>query len=137
MSVGAWPCAALSLTLLAACAEAPRGAEPSAPRAGVQLALLPPSAESDAAASGGVLTIDGRCLYAVAPNGRRMLLAFMTSKTRWDGDVLRVGDRSFPPGRTVSLGGSEYTGPRSALPWVAPPDPSCDATHIWLTGSID
>ena len=107
---------------------------------GVRLALLEPSADSDAAALEGVLQVEGRCLYVVQPGGAgaRTMPAFLIAGARWDAErnLLLAHGKSFAPAQRVSLGGS-MASDRSLLRWVQPPDPSCDTASIFVTGSID
>ena len=146
-----WTVAALSAPLLAlGCGPAREDSIPPAREAaaeasgnrdedGVRLALLEPSADSDAAALEGVLQVRGRCLYLTQPGASgATLLAFSIPGARWDGErgVLVAHDRAFAPGQRVRLGGSSVSNP-SLLRWVQPPDPSCDARGMMVVGGID
>jgi hypothetical protein len=57
---------------------------------------------------------------------------------RWDADTrtLRVGDKVFAQGQRIVLGGGEPANP-DALNWVHPPDPACDASHLFVVGMVD
>lgn len=106
----------------------------------VRLALLPPSLASDGAASSGFLLVEGRCLYVTDRNGSgaRTTPAFLIPDVGWDAEkgVLLAHGKAFSPGQRVMLGGSMATNP-ALLAWVQKPDPSCDSSSVWITGSID
>jgi hypothetical protein len=52
--------------------------------AAVQLALLPPSREGDAATTAGTIQAEGGCLYLRPVAGRRLFIAFTVPGIRWD-----------------------------------------------------
>ncbi len=115
-------------------AEAPPGEV-----GGVRLALLTPSRDFDLAAMEGVLRVEGPCVYVGGKEGRGgSLLAFGMPEVRWDGAArrLHVYDRSFAPGDLVVVGGSHAHDP-ARLPWRQRPDPSCDTSQVWVTGTMD
>lgn len=144
------PVLSLILLLAAACDRPPHESPPSpgAPPqarldgdgAGVRLALLQPGNDMLMAALEGVLHADGRCLYIVGkdPKRNRTLPAFHIAGMRWDEATrtLRVRDKSFALGQRVVLGGGHVPN-HPALDWVQPPDPSCDSSDLFMTGTID
>lgn len=105
----------------------------------VRLALLPPSRESDAAALEGYLLAEGRCLYVIgrSRSGTKNTPAFLIPGATWDAEksVLLAHGKAFSSGQRVLLGGSTATNP-ALLSWVQKPDPSCDSSSVWITGSI-
>lgn len=103
----------------------------------VQVPLLPPSNEGDAALTVGTLVREGPCLYLRGSDGRLTMPAFLTVATRWQDGALLVGTRRFAPGDQVALGGGGYSGSAAALPWVQPPDPSCKPVPMWITITVD
>lgn len=119
--------------------EAASSAEPAS-AGGVRLALLQPSGDTDLAALEGFLHSDGPCLYVVGEDKRksRTLPAFSLSGVRWDEATrtLRVGNAAYSQGQRVVLGGGEPANP-AALNWVQRPDPSCDASDLFVVGTID
>lgn len=131
------------LLLVVACngpqQEAARGPE-APPPTGVNLALLPPSGDTLMAALEGVLHAEGRCLYIVGddPKRNRTLPAFHIADIKWDeaSRTLRVRDKVFVSGQRVVLGGGQVANP-AALDWVQRPDPSCDASDLFMAGTID
>lgn len=106
----------------------------------MRLALLQPSGDTLMAALEGVLHAEGRCLYIVGddPERNRTLPAFHIAGMRWDeaSRTLRVRDKSFALGERVVLGGGHVPN-HPALDWVQRPDPSCDASHLFMAGTID
>jgi hypothetical protein len=140
----------LCLLLVGACdrqqdrstSKAPQAAsnEGRVAETGVRLALLPPSGDTDMAALEGALHADGRCLYIVGNDKtkNRTLPAFALEGVRWDEDsrTLRVRDSEFTLGQRVLLGGGEPANP-AALRWVQRPDPSCDASDLFVVGTVD
>lgn len=145
---------ALCLLLVAACdrqqdrsAPLPPNAIPDAASSGepaaaggVRLALLQPSADTDMAALEGFLHSEGPCLYIVGNDKSRgrTLPAFSLVGVRWDAgtQTLRVGDAIFAQGQRVVLGGGKPANP-GALKWVQRPDSSCDASDLFVVGTID
>lgn len=132
----------LAILAVPACNTAPaEDAAAPAPEQKVQLALLPPSNESDAAALEGYLHVEDECLYITGSNGTgpRTIPAFLIPGVRWDDkhDRLLAHGKSFAPGQYVRLGGSTASNPE-LLPWVQAPDPRCDnSASIFVTGGID
>lgn len=144
----------LCLLLVAACDRERDGRVPLPPKAapqasssgeaaaggGVRLALLQPSPDTDMAALEGFLHAEGPCLYIVG-NDRtrsRTLPAFSFSDISWDDatGALRARGADFADGQRVLLTGG--TPPQSdRLRWVQPPDPSCDASDLFVVGAID
>jgi hypothetical protein len=94
----------------------------------------------DMAALEGFLHSEGPCLYIVGNDKtkNRTLPAFSLSGVRWDEttQTLRVGDAAFAQGQRVVLGGGEPANP-AALNWVQRPDPACDASDLFVVGTID
>lgn len=115
----------------AACSAAPAGAGPS-------LALYPGSAEGDAALLRGTLEQDGPCLYIRGDDGGRWLAAFPSPDTRWDaaGRAVYIGGAAVRVGDAAAFGGGERTDGGGPLPWVRPPDPSCDGSRIWMVTQL-
>jgi hypothetical protein len=113
--------------------------EPAA-AGGVRLALLNPSGDTDLAALEGFLHFDGPCLYVVGndKSKNRTLPAFALSSVRWDegSRTLRVGEAAYSQGQRVVLGGGEPANP-AALNWLQRPDASCDASDLFVVGTID
>jgi hypothetical protein len=107
---------------------------------GVRLALLRPSGDTLMAALEGVLHADGRCLYIVGDDKAqsRTLPAFHIAGMSWDeaSRTLRVRGKTFALGQRVVLGGGEASNP-AALDWVQRPDPSCDSSDLFMTGTIE
>lgn len=108
--------------------------------AGVRLALLEPSANMSMARLEGVLAREGSCLYVVRPQkglGRSMP-AFQIAAVEWDDqeNALRVEGATFRMGQRVVLGGGFPPNP-GALPWRQRPDPACDASNLFMAGSIE
>ena len=139
--------------LLAACERQPERSVPvqpttvaPAPRSGdggtggVRLALLEPSRVMDMAALEGFLHVEGPCLYIVGIDNRRSrtLPAFHIADIRWDAgtEMLRVGSKAYSNGQRVLLGGGHPT-TGEGLKWVQRPDPSCDASDLFVAGSIE
>jgi hypothetical protein len=120
--------------------EAASKAGPNGPGTGVRLALLPPSGDTLMAALEGILHVEGRCLYIVGSDRKRnrTLPAFHIAGMSWDEPTrtLRVRDKRFAPGQRVVLGGGQVSNP-AALDWVQRPDPSCDSSDLFMTGTID
>jgi hypothetical protein len=110
------------------------------PETGVRLALLQPGADTDLAALEGSLHAEGRCLYVVGNDTtrNRTLPAFAVEGVRWDSGTktLRVRDLVFAQGQRIVLGGGEPAN-AGALAWVQRPDPSCDASDLFVVGTID
>lgn len=94
----------------------------------------------DMAALEGFLHAEGPCLYIVGTDERpiRTLPAFHVPDIRWDPgtQTLRVGRRVYSNGQRVVLGGGYPPAPER-LEWVQRPDPSCDASDLFVTGSIE
>lgn len=145
-------CVLLAAVMLFGCAPRSEASNPAAQeRAGaingaeartgetVRLALLPPSRESDLAALEGFLLAEGRCLYVVGRgrSGTKTTPAFLIPDATWDAEksVLLAHGKAFSSGQRVLLGGSTATD-LALLPWVQKPDPSCDSSGVWITGSI-
>jgi hypothetical protein len=120
-------------------AVAGSSAPPAASGPDIRVPLLPSGGPHMQVAATGVLEVDGTCLYLLAPDGTRTFPVFATADTRWNraAGSLEVGDRTFRPGQTVTLGGS----PASALPtnvqWLQAPDARCSATRVFIASSID
>lgn len=137
------PALLLALMPAAAC-DRPEEGSPSEPEAasstGVKLALLQPSDDMLMAALEGVLHAEGRCLYVVGDDKprSRTLPAFHIAGISWDepSRTLRVRGKTFALGERVVLGGGETPDP-AALDWVQRPDPSCDSSDLFMTGTID
>jgi hypothetical protein len=114
----------------------PEAASPT----GVRLALLQPSGDMLMAALEGVLHAEGPCLYIVGDDKARSrtLPAFHIAGISWDEATrtLRAHGKTFALGQRVVLGGGETPNP-AALAWVQRPDPSCDSSDLFMTGSID
>jgi hypothetical protein len=112
--------------------QANSAAEPTATQ--VRLALLPPSRESDLAALEGRLRVDGPCLYV-----GNATPAWLIEGIRWNEATgrLEAQGKSFAAGDLVVLGGGGAGGDPAKLPWVQPPDPSCDMSELFIAGSID
>lgn len=110
------------------------------PAGTVRLALLQPSGDTNMAALEGVLLVEGSCLYVTGTEerGRRTMPAFSFSDVRWDANagLLKAGDVNIYGGQRVRLTGG--TPPdMAALEWVQRPDPSCDASDLFVTGVIE
>jgi len=107
---------------------------------GVRLALLDPSANMHMARLEGVLAAEGPCLYVKPPEkGRsRSLPAFQIAAVGWNdrAQTLEVGGVTFRVGQRVVLGGGYAPNP-AALQWRQRPDPSCDASNLFVAGSIE
>jgi len=105
----------------------------------VRLALLPPGGDTDMAGLEGVLRPDGPCLYVIRndPPGSRTLPAFALSDVRWDAETetLRAGGTVIAKGQRILLTGGEPHNP-AALQWIQRPDPSCDASDLFVAGMI-
>jgi hypothetical protein len=132
--------AVLSVIAIAACTQQPASQQQSKETLAVEevrLPLLPPSREGNAAAAMGRLEVDGPCLYLRGADGSRVLPAFITFDTHWEGGRLRIETKSYAPGELVTLGGGEHNGGPDGLDWVRPPHPSCDSHRIWITVSAD
>jgi hypothetical protein len=119
--------------------QGPQGID-DAPVDGVRLALLEPGGDTDLARLEGILSVDGRCLY-IAGNDKtknRTLPAFALAGVRWDSGTrtLRAGDKVFAQGQRIVLGGGEPANP-AALNWLQRPDPSCDASDLFVVGTVD
>jgi hypothetical protein len=71
-------------------------------------------------------------------SGAKTLPAFVIAGAAWDAarNRLLAPGKSFALGQQVTLGGSTATNP-SLLSWLQPPDPFCDSSSIFVTGSID
>jgi hypothetical protein len=127
-----------------AAADANRMAAQEAEKArkgsGVRLVLLEPSSDMLLAALEGVLHTEGPCLYIVGDNKRegRSLPAFHIPDIRWDPgtQTLRVGSVVYSNGQRVVLGGG-YPPTLNGLKRVQRRDPSCDASQLFVTGSIE
>ncbi|HEX8481386.1 MAG TPA: hypothetical protein VF650_05755 [Allosphingosinicella sp.] len=138
------PTSSLILLLAASCDRAdestPGPGAPAPSQAGVRLALLRPSDDMLMAALEGVLHAEGRCLYIVGDDKARSrtLPAFHIAEISWDEPTrtLRARGKTFALGERVVLGGGETPNP-AALAWVQPPDPSCDSSDLFMTGTID
>ena len=110
--------------------------------AAVQLALLPPSREGDAATTAGTLQAEGGCLYLRPVAGRRLFIAFTVPGIRWDagtGALIVPGSNgagSFRPGDRVRLGGSEGGAAALSKLWVAAPANGCDTSRIWIAHAV-
>ncbi len=137
------PTLVLALLPVAACDRLQEQAGPrpeAASQTGVRLALLRPSGDSLMAALEGVLHAEGRCLYIVGDDeGQgRTLPAFHIAGMSWDEPTrtLRVRGKSFALGERVVLGGGETPDP-AALDWVQRPDPTCDSSDLFMTGTIE
>ena len=107
---------------------------------GVRLALLEPSDDMFLAALEGILQAEGRCLYIVGRDKKRSrtLPAFHIAGIGWDSGArtLKVNGRVFAQGDRVLLtGGRPPT--TAGFRWVQRPDPSCDASDIFVTGAIE
>ncbi len=145
---------ALCVLLVAACDRQQERSAPLPPKAipdaassgepaaadGVRLALLQPSADTDMAALEGFLHSEGPCLYIVGDDKakNRTLPAFALAGVRWDAgtQTLRVDDKVFAQGQRIVLGGGEPANP-AALNWVQRPDPGCDASDLFVVGTVD
>ncbi len=137
------PTLVLALLPVAAC---DRPQEQTGPRAeaasqtGVRLALLRPSGDTLMAALEGVLHAEGRCLYVVGDDKARSrtLPAFHIAGMSWDEPTrtLRARGKAFALGERVVLGGGEAANP-AALDWIQRPDPSCDSSDLFMTGTIE
>jgi hypothetical protein len=92
------------------------------------------------AALEGFLQAEGPCLYVVGIDKRRnrSLPAFHIRDVRWDPgtQTLRVRDKVLANGQRVVLGGG-HPPTHDGLQWVQRPDSSCDASDLFVTGSID
>lgn len=92
------------------------------------------------AALEGFLHAEGPCLYIVGTDKTRSrtLPAFHMADVRWDPatETLRVGSTAYSNGQRVVLGGGHPT-VRDGLEWVQRPDPSCDASDLFVAGSIE
>lgn len=121
---------------------APQGSQGSddARAEGVRLALLEPGGDTDLARVDGTLHVDGRCLYIVGNDQtkNRTMPAFALAQVSWEAgtQTLRVGDKVFAQGQRIVLGGGEPANP-AALDWVQRPDPECDASDLFVVGTID
>lgn len=106
----------------------------------VRLALLEPGGDTDLARLEGVLSVDDRCLYVIGNDKtkNRTLPAFALAGVRWDAGTrtLRVGEKVFAQGQRIVLGGGEPANP-TALTWVQRPDPACDASDLFVVGTVD
>ena len=107
---------------------------------GVRLALLEPSDDMFLAALEGILHAEGECLYIVGTDKKRSrtLPAFHIADIGWDSGArtLKVNGRVFAQGDRVLLtGGRPPT--TAGFRWVQRPDPSCDASDIFVTGAIE
>lgn len=104
----------------------------------VRLALLRPGPIHTDLGLEGVLQVEGRCLYVAQPDSSagRSLLVFPFPAS-WDAqrNLLLVGKKSFAPGQWVSLG--RVAGDVDRRDWLQAPDPSCDSSSIFVTGSIE
>lgn len=124
------------------------------------LALYDGGPSGDDADADGVLTREGDCIYIDWENrsdaddkrDSRILVVFADSVTSWDegqqavrfgGRVFRIGSFAYHfggqvlrVGEQVEFGGGGHSGSpvRLRLKWIAPPDPSCDATTVWVAG---
>jgi hypothetical protein len=128
-----------ALTILfavVACSREPEPLPPPPPAPAVRIPLLPHGGDSHLVGATGVLEVDGPCLYLRTPNGTRILPAFAMANTRWNEGSLEVGERRFQPGQTVLLGGSPADPLRPRVPWVQPPDPTCDASIGFIAYQI-
>ena len=119
---------------------APDAASPEAAPGGVRLALLQPGPDTDMAALEGVLHVEGPCLYVVGNDKTRSrtLPAFSFSDVRWDSGTrsLQARGAAFANGQRVLLTGSTPADP-ARLRWAQRPDPSCDASDLYVVGAID
>jgi hypothetical protein len=92
------------------------------------------------AALEGFLHSEGPCLYIVGKDKTRgrTLPAFSLSGLRWDESTqtLQAGGTVFALGQKVLLGGGEPGNP-AALNWLQRPDPSCDASDLFVAGTIE
>ncbi|HEX8512974.1 MAG TPA: hypothetical protein VF688_07685 [Allosphingosinicella sp.] len=137
------PTLVLALLPAAACDRPQEQAAPrpeAASQTGVRPALLRPSGDTLMAALEGVLHAEGRCLYVVGDDKARSrtLPAFHIAGMNWDEPTrtLRVRGRTFALGQRVVLGGGEAADP-AALDWVQRPDPTCDSSDLFMTGTIE
>jgi hypothetical protein len=84
---------------------------------------------------GGVLEVDGPCVYVVSPRppAERTLVAFPADRTAWDSEAeaIFLGGKRLEPGRAVTISGG-FTPSRQFEGWPAPPHEDCDASHLWL-----
>ncbi len=133
----------LALLPVAGCDRAQEQAVPrpeAASPTGVRLALLRPSGDTLMAALEGVLHAEGSCLYVVGDDRARSrtLPAFHIAGMSWDEPTrtLRVRGKTFALGERVVLGGGEAANP-AALDWAQRPDPSCDSSDLFMTGTIE
>ena len=106
----------------------------------MRLALLAPSANMHLASLEGVLATEGRCLYVVPIERElsRSQPAFQMAGVSWDArtQTLRAAGATFRAGQRVVLGGGYPPNP-DALAWRQGPDPSCDASNLFVVGSIE
>lgn len=107
---------------------------------GLRLALLRPSTSTDMAAIEGILRVDGLCLYVAGPKdfSGKTTPAFSFAEVSWDAGTkiltargLRIGE-----GQKVRLTGSTSSKPET-LSWHQKPDPSCNLSHVFVTGAIE
>jgi hypothetical protein len=136
------PALLLGLLLVVACDRPKEGSPPTeaASQTGVRLALLRPSGDTLMAALEGVLHAEGRCLYVIGDDKARSrtLPAFHIAGMSWDEPTrtLRARGKSFALGQRVVLGGGEAAD-SAALDWVQRPDPTCDSSDLFMTGTIE
>ncbi len=102
----------------------------------VRLPLLPAGGDSALVAAMGVLEVEGPCLYLRAADGSRTLPLFAVDGVRWSGGSLVIGDRSFKPGQSVTLGGTPVESLPANVAWVQAPDPRCSAPRFFITHQI-
>lgn len=95
----------------------------------------------------GTLEIGESCTYVVGENNDgteyRMGVVFSSQQTMWDyeNNVLLGNDGSgaftvIVSGDQVEIGGGSIQIDVDALPWVIPPFPTCDTTHVWFASTI-
>jgi hypothetical protein len=92
------------------------------------------------AALEGYLHFEGACLYIVGNNKAegRTLPAFSFSDVRWDPNsrTLLARGAAFADGQRVLLTGGAPPN-LFGLRWVQRPDPTCDASELFVVGAID
>jgi hypothetical protein len=135
------PSLLLALALIAGCDSGqPETPEGRSDASAVRLALLEPSSEMLMGSLEGTLQAQGKCLYIVesGTGQRRTLPAFHLVDLRWSEATrtLHAGASALKEGQHVILGGGEVAD-SSALRWLQPPDPSCDASRLFMAGQIE
>jgi hypothetical protein len=105
-------------------------------RSQVRLPLLPAGGDSALVGAMGVLEVEGPCLYLRAADGSRTLPLFARDGVRWSSGSLVVGDRTFRPGQSVTLGGTPADSLPANVAWVQTPDPRCTAPRFFITHQV-